>query len=155
LGVTADPSFTRVVRHGPLSALTASVRETVDMVSTTVIGIGQIISGSRGAGELGGPIRIAQGAGQAAKMGLPSVVFYTIILSLNLGLINLFPIPVLDGGRLVFYGFEAILGRPLGQRAQEFGFRIGLILVLALMVFATGNDIASLPLWQSLRRLFS
>ncbi|MEW5994840.1 MAG: site-2 protease family protein, partial [Candidatus Zixiibacteriota bacterium] len=77
------------------------------------------------------------------------------LLSLNLGLINLFPIPVLDGGHLLFYGFEAILGRPLGEKAQEYGFRIGLFLVLALMVFATRNDIVSLPVWESLMRLIS
>ncbi len=155
LGIAADPADMHVIHHGPVSALVASFRETGNMISTTAIGIGQILDGTRGASQLGGPIRIAQGAGQAAKMGLSSVIFYTIILSLNLGLINLFPIPVLDGGRLVFYGIEAVLGRPLGERAQEYGFRIGLILVLALMVFATGNDIASLPVWETIKRLFS
>lgn len=88
-------------------------------------------------------------------MGVASVAFYVIMLSLNLGLINLFPIPILDGGHLVFYAFEAILGRPLGEKAQEYGFRIGLFLVLALMVFATRNDIVSLPAWDAIKRLFS
>ncbi|TAN68890.1 MAG: RIP metalloprotease RseP, partial [Magnetospirillum sp.] len=90
-----------------------------------------------------------------SQIGLSSVIFYTILLSLNLGLINLFPIPVLDGGHLLFYAFEAILGRPLGERAQEYGFRIGLFLVLALMVFATRNDIVGLPIWEVVKRLFS
>lgn len=155
LGIAADPSSTRVVHHGPGMALWQAVRETGSMISTTFVGIGQMISGARDSDELGGPIRIAKGAGEAAQLGVASVAFYVIMLSLNLGLINLFPIPILDGGHLVFYAFEAILGRPLGEKAQEYGFRIGLFLVLALMVFATRNDIVSLPAWDAIKRLFS
>jgi len=155
LGITADQSRTRIVAHGPISAMAESLRETEDMVRSTFIGIGQMINGTRDTDELGGPIRIAKGAGEAAQIGLSSVIFYTILLSLNLGLINLFPIPVLDGGHLLFYAFEAILGRPLGEKAQEYGFRIGLFLVLALMVFATRNDIVALPIWEVVKRLFS
>ncbi|MGE5546400.1 MAG: RIP metalloprotease RseP [Solirubrobacterales bacterium] len=155
LGIGADPASTRVVQHGVGSALLESLRETEAMVTSTFVGIGQMISGTRDTDQLGGPIRIAKGAGEAAQLGLSSVVYYTILLSLNLGLINLFPIPVLDGGHLLFYGFEAILGRPLGERAQEYGFRIGLFLVLALMVFATRNDIVSLPMWDALVKLLS
>lgn len=155
LGISADVSSTRTVRHNPVSALGLALRETETMITSTFVGIGQMIAGTRDSDELGGPIRIAKGAGEAAQVGLSSVVFYTILLSLNLGLINLFPIPVLDGGHLVFYGIEAILGRPLGERAQEYGFRIGLFLVLALMVFATRNDIVSLPLWDAVKRLLS
>lgn len=155
LGISADPSSTRVVKHGPVSAMGEALRETESMVTSTFVGIGQMISGTRDADELGGPIRIAKGAGEAAQMGLASAVFYTILLSLNLGLINLFPVPVLDGGHLLFYGVEAILGRPLGEKAQEYGFRIGLFLVLALMVFATRNDIVSLPVWDMVKRVFS
>jgi regulator of sigma E protease len=153
LGISADTSRSTIVHYGPISALWQAVKETGQMVSSTFVGIGQMISGTRDSDELGGPIRIAKGAGEAAQVGFSSVVFYTILLSLNLGLINLFPIPVLDGGHLVFYGFEAILGRPLGERAQEYGFRIGLFLVLALMVFATRNDIVSLPVWDAVKRL--
>lgn len=155
LGITADTSQTRIVEHGPVTAFVKAVSETESMVSSTFVGIGQMISGVRNTDELGGPIRIAKGAGEAAQLGLTSVVLYTILLSLNLGLINLFPIPVLDGGHLLFYGFEAILGRPLGDRAQEYGFRIGLFLVLALMVFATRNDIVSLPVWDRLMQMLS
>ncbi len=154
LGIAADISSTRIVHHGPVSALVESLRETEGMVVSTFVGIGQMINGSRDSDELGGPIRIAKGAGQAAQLGLSSVVFYTILLSLNLGLINLFPIPVLDGGHLLFYACEAILGRPLGEKAQEYGFRIGLFLVLALMVFATRNDIVALPVWDMVKRAF-
>jgi regulator of sigma E protease len=155
LGISADPSSTRIVKHGPIGALGQALKETETMVSSTFVGIGQMINGTRDSDELGGPIRIAKGAGEAAQIGLASVVFYTILLSLNLGLINLFPIPVLDGGHLLFYGFEAILGRPLGEKAQEYGFRIGLFLVLALMVFATRNDIVSLPVWDMMKRMLS
>ncbi|OAN43954.1 RIP metalloprotease RseP [Paramagnetospirillum marisnigri] len=155
LGIAADPTRTTVISHGPISGLVESLRETEGMVRSTFIGIGQMINGTRDTDELGGPIRIAKGAAEAAQLGVASVVFYTILLSLNLGLINLFPIPVLDGGHLLFYAFEAILGRPLGERAQEYGFRIGLFLVLALMVFATRNDIVSLPIWEAVKRLFS
>ncbi|MGE5517287.1 MAG: RIP metalloprotease RseP [Bacteroidota bacterium] len=155
LGIAVDGSHTRIVQHGPVSALGVALRETETMVTSTFVGIGQMISGTRDSDELGGPIRIAKGAGEAAQGGFASVAFYTILLSLNLGLINLFPIPVLDGGHLVFYAFEAILGRPLGEKAQEYGFRIGLFLVLALMVFATRNDIVSLPVWDMVKRLLS
>lgn len=155
LGIAADPASTRVVHYGPGSALWQALRETGSMISATFVGIGQMVSGARDSEELGGPIRIAKGAGEAAQLGVASVAFYIILLSLNLGLINLFPIPVLDGGHLVFYAFEAILGRPLGEKAQEYGFRIGLFLVLALMVFATRNDIVSLPVWEAVKRVFS
>lgn len=155
LGVSADADSTTIVQHGPVSALVQAVSETDTMIRATFIGIGQMISGTRDTDELGGPIRIAKGAGEAAQLGMSSVIFYTILLSLNLGLINLFPIPVLDGGHLLFYGIEAIRGRPLGERAQEYGFRIGLFLVLALMVFATRNDIVALPMWQRLMQMIS
>lgn len=155
LGIAADSSQTRIVHYGPGTALWQAVRESGTMISATFVGIGQMISGTRDSDELGGPIRIAKGAGEAAQLGVASVAFYVIMLSLNLGLINLFPIPILDGGHLVFYAFEAILGRPLGEKAQEYGFRIGLFLVLALMVFATRNDIVSLPAWEAIKRLFS
>lgn len=155
LGIAADTTRTRLVRYGAAQAFEQAVRKTETMVTSTFVGIGQMLNGSRNSDELGGPIAIAKGAGEAAQGGLANVVFYTILLSLNLGLINLFPIPVLDGGHLLFYAFEAILGRPLGEKAQEYGFRIGLFLVLALMVFATRNDIVSLPVWDMVKRLLS
>jgi regulator of sigma E protease len=155
LGIAADPSSLRHVEYGPGGAFLRSLDNAETMVTSTFVGIGQMINGTRDSEELGGPIRIAKGAGEAAQDGFLSVVLYTILISLNLGLINLFPIPVLDGGHLVFYAFEAILGRPLGEKAQEYGFRIGLFLVLALMVFATRNDIVSLPVWNMVKRLLS
>ena len=92
-------------------------------------------------GRARGPLRIAQLSGEVAQGGLVPLLWFMAVLSINLGLINLFPVPVLDGGHLLFYAAEAIRGRPLGQRAQEYGFRVGLALVLTLMVFATWNDL--------------
>ena len=107
-----------------------------------------MIAGTRSPEELGGLIRIGAVASDAAASGIAAFIMFTALLSINLGLINLFPIPVLDGGHLLFYAAEAVRGRPLGQRAQEYGFRIGLALVLTLMVFATWNDIVRLPIFN-------
>jgi regulator of sigma E protease len=129
------------VQHDPLSAVWQATRETFSIVDQTFTALGQIIRGDRGADELGGPIRIADMSGQAAELGIGTLIYFAAVLSINLGLINLFPVPMLDGGHLLFYGIEAVRGRPLGERAQEYGFRIGLALVLTLMVFVTWNDL--------------
>jgi len=132
------------VRHDPASAAWRAVEETWNLSSGTLKAIWQMIVGARTTDELGGPLRIAQMSGEVAQGGIVAIVWFMAVLSVNLGLINLFPIPVLDGGHLLFYVAEAIRGRPLGQRAQEYGFRIGLALVLTLMVFATWNDLVHL-----------
>ena len=103
--------------------------------------LGKIIVGRESADQLGGPIRIAQYSSQAASAGLSTLVNLIAVLSVSIGLINLFPVPMLDGGHLLFYFFEAIKGKPLSEKTQEFGFRIGLALVLMLMIFATMNDL--------------
>jgi regulator of sigma E protease len=136
------------VKRDPVSALGYAIGETWNLTAGTLQAVGQMIIGARTTEELGGPIRIAQMSGEVASVGLVALVGFMAILSVNLGLINLFPIPVLDGGHLMFYAAEAVRGRPLGQRAQEYGFRIGLALVLTLMVFATWNDIARLPIFN-------
>ena len=127
---------------GPLSAVVASVEETYFLIERTLQGLGQIISGNRSAKELGGPILIAQMSGEQATQGALSFFNFVVILSVTLGLINLFPIPVLDGGHLVFYAFEAIRGRPLGDRAQEYGYFFGLALIVSLMILTTVNDLS-------------
>jgi regulator of sigma E protease len=134
-------SGTGFIRHDPLTAVWQATRETFAIVDQTFTAIGQIISGTRGADELGGPLRIADISGQAAELGIGTLIYFAAVLSINLGLINLFPVPMLDGGHLMFYAIEAVRGRPLGERAQEYGFRIGLALVLTLMVFVTWNDL--------------
>lgn len=115
--------------------------ETWGIARDTLSALWQIVAGERGTDELGGPIRIAELSGQVAEFGLVSLLWFMALLSVNLGLINLFPIPILDGGHLLFFACEAVRGRPLGQRAQEYGFKIGIALVLSLMIFATINDL--------------
>ena len=130
-----------LIKRDPFTALYWATEETWSLTMTTLKAVGQIISGSRSAKELGGPLRIAKLSGQVAETGIVSVIWFIAVLSINLGLINLFPIPMLDGGHLLFYAIEAVRGKPLGVRAQEYGLRIGLALVLGLMIFATWNDI--------------
>ena len=100
-------------------------------------------------------LRIAKMSGDIASRSLIDVVDFAVLLSINLGLINLFPVPLLDGGRLLFYGAEALRGRPLGPRAEEWGLRLGLALVLSLMLFATWNDLVSLNVIQFLKHIFA
>jgi regulator of sigma E protease len=143
------------VRHDPATALGRAVEETWNLSVGTLKAIWQMIIGARATDELGGPLRIAQMSGEVAQGGIVAIVWFMAVLSVNLGLINLFPIPVLDGGHLLFYFAEAIRGRPLGQRAQEYGFRIGLALVLTLMVFATWNDLVHLRIVEYVRGLMT
>jgi regulator of sigma E protease len=131
----------RYVTRDPASAVVRAVGETWNMSATTLHAVWQMIVGKRSTDELGGPLKIAQLSGQVIQLGIAPLLLFMAVLSINLGLINLFPIPVLDGGHLLFYAAEAIRGKPLSQRAQEYGFRIGLALVLTLMVFATWNDL--------------
>jgi len=131
----------KYIQRDPISAVGRAVGETWNLSATTLQAMWQMIIGTRGSDELGGPLRIAQLSGEVAQGGLVPLLWFMAVLSVNLGLINLFPVPVLDGGHLLFYAAEAVRGRPLGQRAQEYGFRVGLALVLTLMVFATWNDL--------------
>jgi regulator of sigma E protease len=130
------------------AALWGGVTQTWQITKDTLGGLAQIIGGRRGTDELGGPLRIAQLSGQVAELGIASLVSFIAVLSVNLGLINLFPIPVLDGGHLLFYLFEALRGRPLPQRAQEYGFRAGLALLAGLFVFATWNDLSHIGVFR-------
>jgi regulator of sigma E protease len=114
------------------------------VVERTMTYLGGVIAGRESADQLGGPIRIAQVSGQVATVGMVALVHLTAVLSVSIGLLNLFPIPLLDGGHLLFYAAEAIRGKPLSERVQELGFRVGLALVLMLMIFATFNDITHL-----------
>ena len=139
------------VEYQPLGftdALWGGVTQTWTVTSDTFSGLAQMISGQRGTEELGGPLRIAQLSGQVAQLGVSSLVSFIAILSVNLGLINLFPIPVLDGGHLLFYLVEAVIGRPLPRRAQEYSFRAGIALLGGLFIFATWNDLANIGLFR-------
>jgi regulator of sigma E protease len=140
LGVShAGQAFEKL---SPVGALGAAGEETYQVTVGTLQAVGQIITGARPADELGGPIRIAQMSGQAAQSGLANVFWFLAVLSINLGLINLFPVPLLDGGHLLFYGFEALRGRPLSERAVEYGFRVGFGLVVTLFIFVTYQDLS-------------
>ena len=133
---------------GPVGAALDGVQHTYEVAVQTLDGLWQIVTGQRGASGLGGPLKIAQLSGQVAQHGAGSLVTFIALLSVNLGLINLFPIPILDGGHLVFYAAEAIRGRPLPPRALEIGFRAGLALIACLFVFATWNDLTSFGLFR-------
>lgn len=128
----------------PPRAIWMSVQETWSVIDRTLGYIGGVIVGREAANQLGGPIRIAQMSGQVASFGFVPLIQLAAVLSVSIGLLNLFPIPLLDGGHLLFYAIEALRGRPLSERAQEVGFRIGLAIVLMLMIFATFNDIVHL-----------
>ncbi|MFB0991536.1 MAG: RIP metalloprotease RseP [Rhodospirillales bacterium] len=155
LGVEWSPDFVSYERQNPAMALWVGVQRTY-MVTTNILSyIGDMFSGRRGTDELGGPLRIAQISGQMAEQGIGAVILLMAMLSVNLGLINLFPIPMLDGGHLAFYLIEALLGRPLGAKAQEYGFRFGLILVLMLVVFVTWNDLVHLEVIEFIKRLIT
>jgi regulator of sigma E protease len=126
---------------GFFGALESGVSQTWFVIDRTLVYIGKVIVGRESADQIGGPIRIAQISGQVASVSLPDLINLAAVLSVSIGLLNLFPVPLLDGGHLLFYFVEAVRGRPLSERAQEMGFRVGLALVLMLMIFATYNDI--------------
>ncbi len=153
LGIKPDVAQLGYERQNPLTATWMATERSVAMTVRILSAVGQIITGEMDADELGGPLRIAQVSGEAAAGGIISLVFFMAALSVNLGLINLFPIPVLDGGHLMFYAAEALRGRPLDARYQEYGFRFGLILVLLLMIFATWNDLVNLKVFEFLKQL--
>ncbi|HEY0331033.1 MAG TPA: RIP metalloprotease RseP [Rhodopseudomonas sp.] len=146
LGISraTNPGDVVTERVNPGTALVLGVKETWFVVDRTLAYIGGIFTGREAADQLGGPLRIAQISGQVATFGLSPLLHLAAVLSVSIGLLNLFPVPLLDGGHLLFYAVEAARGRPLSDRAQEMGFRIGLGLVLMLMVFATYNDILHL-----------
>jgi len=147
LGVQAsrNPEDIRRITYGPVGALASGANETWYVVYRTFDYLGKLVTGRESTDQLSGPIRIAQVSGQVANLGgATGLISLIAVLSVSIGLINLFPVPLLDGGHLVFYGIEAVRGRPLSDRAQEIGFRIGFALVLMLMLFATWNDIVHL-----------
>lgn len=141
------------VRHNPADAVWHGTGAAWNQISLAFKTIGQMIGGSRTTKEIGGPLRIAWLSGEMAQGGIIIAIHFAAILSIHLGLINLFPIPLLDGGHLLFYAAEAVRGRPLGERVQEYGFRIGLALVLVLFMFATWNDLVQLQVVRFFQEL--
>lgn len=147
IGIMAEPSPPNFVPVGPFEATALAGKQSVMIVDMMITGIGQILSGTRSVKELGGPIKIAKYSGEQMTLGPLAFVNFIALISLNLAFINLLPIPTLDGGHLAFYAAEAVRRKPIGPRGQEWAFRTGLALVLALMLFVTVNDIASLPIF--------
>ncbi|MPT48106.1 MAG: RIP metalloprotease RseP [Sphingobium sp.] len=145
-----------VISRRDVSLLRAPVvgfNQAVSITRTALDGLGQIITGRRPVSELGGPLKIADVSGQAASMGPEAFLFFMALISINLGFINLLPIPMLDGGHLLFYIIEAIGQRPVSPVIQEWAFRSGLALLLTMMLLVTFNDLGSFGLWRSLSGL--
>ena len=151
LGITPA---SRVFERPPLiQVLPLATQYTFTITRWMVDGLGQVITGQRSAKDLGGTLKMAQIAGQQAALG-PFEFFQLVALfSINLGFINLLPVPMLDGGHLVFYAVEAVRRRPVSERAQEWAFRGGLAFILALLMFTTFNDLGSFGVWARLGQL--
>ena len=141
------------VRLAPHELLGASVRFTADSVRMMADTLMQVVTGRRSLAELGGPVKIAQVSGQQATLGPLDFLLFMTMISINLGFINLLPIPTLDGGHLAFYGLEALRRRPVGLQVQEWAYRTGLLVLLTFMVAVTVNDLAGLGLWNRLAGL--
>jgi len=148
LGISSGQAV--VERRGPVSAVRHAVVETWNTVRMMADTLAQIITGRRAIDELGGPIKIAQFSGQSASLGLPSLIGFIALISINLGFMNLLPIPMLDGGHLFLYALEGIRRRPLNPRVQEWAFMSGFALLMSLMLFLTWNDLASFGLFDQL-----
>jgi regulator of sigma E protease len=151
LGIAAGAPAIEPV--GILEAPLVGVRQTIDIVQMTLDGLGQIITGRRSVSELGGPLKIAQVSGERLAMGPVEFAFLIALISINLGFINLLPVPVLDGGHLLFYAVEAVRRRPVEPKVMEWAFRGGLIAILALMLLVTLNDLGAFGVWRNLAGL--
>ena len=150
VAVNATEDSIRHIRYDPFTAIWMGAEESYFIVEQTFVVLGRIIMGRESAESLGGPIRIAQISGQTATLGLIALINLTAVLSVSIGLINLFPIPMLDGGHLAFYAYEAVAGKPMSEKAQEIGMRIGLSMVMMLFIFVTWNDLSRLKIFDRL-----
>lgn len=144
LGIGGPTKDSAIEPHTPWSAFVAANKAVWDIASSTLKAIGQMITGTRSADELGGILRIGAYAGDFAQQGIIALITFAALLSVNLGLINILPIPMLDGGHLAFYAMETVKGKPLNERVQEYALRVGLTFLLGIMLFATWNDLVQL-----------
>jgi regulator of sigma E protease len=154
LGIEAAAQSERI-ELGLVESAVDGVNRVIDVSAMMLKGLWQMVTGVRPASDIGGVIRIGYLSGEIAQIGLWSLISFAALLSVNLGLVNLFPVPLLDGGHLTYYAIEAARGKPLGERTQEWGFRIGIAFVLGLMLFATWNDLVFLDVIGKLRALFT
>jgi regulator of sigma E protease len=141
------PEDIRTIKFTPLGAIEEAGKETWSVIDQSLTYLTRIVVGQASTAQLGGVVRMAQMSGEAASMGFPTLMSLAGLISVSIGLLNLFPIPLLDGGHLLFYAFEAVLGRPLPERMQEYGFRIGFAIIVLLMVFTVYNDVSRI--WAS------
>jgi len=141
------PGEVEVVRYGFFGAVGEAGSQTWFVVRSTMTYLGRMLAGQQDASQLSGPVGIARVSEQVAAAGFLALINLAALISVSIGLVNLFPVPILDGGHLLYYGCEAVLGRPLGARAQDMGFRVGLAVMLGLMVLATWNDLVRLNLF--------
>jgi len=155
LGVSVAQGDITYVRQGVLQSIYLGIQRTYNFTLQILKYIKDIFIGKQSTDELGGIIRIAQISGQVAELGLVSFISFLAILSVNLGLINLFPIPMLDGGHLVFYAIEAVIGRPLSSRIQEYLLKFGLLLVIFIFLFVTWNDLVHLKFFEFIISFFT
>ena len=150
IGISPLPA-TAYVRSNPIAAVRDGVEKTAEITALTAVGLWKIVVGQLDRSNIGGPIQIAQAAGEQARHGLPSLAFFTAVISVNLALLNLLPVPMLDGGHLLFFVCEAVLGRPLSVRKREVAQQVGFVLLLMLMVFAVYNDLVRIDVLRFFR----
>jgi regulator of sigma E protease len=153
LGVASNPDHAVLISRSLPEALVGGASQTWALVVATFAGLVGLITTGDGAGDLGGPIAIAHLSGQVAQLGLASLVNFIAMLSVNLGLLNLLPIPILDGGHLLFLGAEALRGRPVPARAQEYGYRLGMAIIATVFIFVSVNDLARYGAFSWMRHL--
>ena len=151
IGVHSGPPVYTTV--GPLAAIRSSAAQTWEIVRLTGQIMGQFVTGQRSIKDMGGPVKIAKQSGEMAALGIGTLIFFVAFISINLGFINLLPLPMLDGGHLVFYAYEAIRRRPAPPQAQEWAFRFGFVAIVTLMLVVTFNDLGSIGLWDRIARL--
>ena len=139
------------VRSNPVVAIWDGVTRTAEVTALTAVGLYKIVRGQLERSNIGGPIQIAVTAGEQARQGLPSLAVFTAVISVNLFLLNLLPVPMLDGGHLLFFACEAVLGRPLSVRKREVAQQVGFVLLMLLMVYAVYNDLDRIGLFRRFR----
>lgn len=153
IGIVAPPGASEMRPHTPVSAFVAALKETGRITVDTLKALGQMIIGTRPADELGGILRIGAYAGEFAQKGIIALITFAALLSINLGLINLMPVPMLDGGHLAFYAMEKLRGRPLSEHIQEYVLRVGFVFLLGIMFFATWNDLSQMNVFDAVKHI--
>jgi len=151
IGIRSGPPVYTAV--GPVAAFQESTAQTWEMVRLTGSILGQFVTGQRSIKDMGGPVKIAKQSGEMATLGIGTLIFFAAFISINLGFINLLPLPMLDGGHLAFYAYEAIRRRPAPPEAQEWAFRFGFVAIATLMLVVTFNDLGSIGVWDRIARL--